>query len=335
MTGRQRLLIATKLTLATILLWWLTDAGALDLTLIYASMGHIWALLLALAMTLLAYWAAALRWRQLLGAQRIFLRVRHATRLTFLGLFLNSFLPGGGVGGDVVRIAYVLKAAPKHKSGAILASFADRVLGVYGLMAVACLLLLLHRDAAFSRWELTFLAATALSVVCGLPLTLLAFYLGLRRSRRLRRFMGSVPAGFPRTVLHRLLESAVLFHRAPRAIVKAFALTLIISCTAVAALSLLAYVLLPGAASLEDYAFAAPWAWIANILPLTPGGLGVGEAAFDRICHWLAPSSAAAAYGTVFLLYRLVTLVAALPGLIGYVMYHESIKAISLDPKAT
>jgi hypothetical protein len=29
---------------------------------------------------------------------------------------------------------------------------------------------------------------------------------------------------------------------------------------------------------------AAPLAMIANALPLTPGGLGVGEVAFDQVC---------------------------------------------------
>ena len=46
-----------------------------------------------------------------------------------------------------------------------------------------------------------------------------------------------------------------------------------------------------GDVTLLDVAVAAPLAMVANILPFTPGGLGIGEAAFEQICRWLAPAA--------------------------------------------
>jgi hypothetical protein len=48
--------------------------------------------------------------------------------------------------------------------------------------------------------------------------------------------------------------------------------------------------------------------------PLTPGGLGVGEAAFARACDVLEAQRSGAAYATVFLAYRCLGFLAALPG---------------------
>jgi hypothetical protein len=49
-----------------------------------------------------------------------------------------------------------------------------------------------------------------------------------------------------------------------------------------------------GNISLLDISIAAPLALVANVLPFTPGGLGIGEAAFDQICRWLVPSPTSA-----------------------------------------
>ena len=46
--------------------------------------------------------------------------------------------------------------------------------------------------------------------------------------------------------------------------------------------------------------FAVPLTLVVNALPLTPSGLGVGEAAFDQICRWLEPVPSGAAYSTFF-----------------------------------
>ena len=51
-----------------------------------------------------------------------------------------------------------------------------------------------------------------------------------------------------------------------------------------------------GVLSAVDYMFAVPLTLIVNALPLTPSGIGVGEAAFDQICRWLEPAPSGAAF---------------------------------------
>jgi uncharacterized membrane protein YbhN (UPF0104 family) len=70
--------------------------------------------------------------------------------------------------------------------------------------------------------------------------------------------------------------------------------------------------------SAADYGIAGLYAVIANSLPVTPGGLGIGEGAFASACIMLAPQAAHAAYGTIFLAFRCVFMLSTLSGLVAY-----------------
>jgi uncharacterized membrane protein YbhN (UPF0104 family) len=68
---------------------------------------------------------------------------------------------------------------------------------------------------------------------------------------------------------------------------------------------------------MSDSGIAATLTQIANILPLTPCGIGIGEAAFDRILSLLTSSGVAVGYGSIFLTFRVLGIVVTLPGVLG------------------
>jgi uncharacterized membrane protein YbhN (UPF0104 family) len=72
-----------------------------------------------------------------------------------------------------------------------------------------------------------------------------------------------------------------------------------------------------------ETAFAGTLGVLANQLPLTPGGLGVGESSFAQIARLLAPGSGALAYGSVIFTFRLVTLVSFLPGAVALLSFRH------------
>lgn len=53
---------------------------------------------------------------------------------------------------------------------------------------------------------------------------------------------------------------------------------------------------------------------IANLIPITPGGFGVGEAAFSKVLTLLNPELSAS-YATIFLAYRFITILPYLPSI--------------------
>ncbi|MFZ5806912.1 MAG: lysylphosphatidylglycerol synthase transmembrane domain-containing protein [Verrucomicrobiota bacterium] len=78
----------------------------------------------------------SLRWWTLLKVQEVQLPVKTATALTLIGQFFNTFLPGS-VGGDVVKIFYILKYAPQRKARAALSIVMDRFVGICVLLTLA------------------------------------------------------------------------------------------------------------------------------------------------------------------------------------------------------
>jgi uncharacterized membrane protein YbhN (UPF0104 family) len=61
-------------------------------------------------------------------------------------------------------------------------------------------------------------------------------------------------------------------------------------------------------------ALACTLALLANNLPFTPGGLGIGETAFANAAWLLEPVHTGAPYATAFLAYRCMTILATVPG---------------------
>ena len=93
----------------------------------------------ALFIYLLGILIRAGRWGALLEAQGIHVPLGALTRLYFAGAFFSNFLPSG-MGGDVVRM-YELAERSHDPPAAISTVLADRLLGLFGLLALAIITL--------------------------------------------------------------------------------------------------------------------------------------------------------------------------------------------------
>lgn len=94
-------------------------------------------LAMALFLCILGLILGAIRWRVLLsafGATNI-PPMRSLARMSFIGMFFNTFLPGN-VGGDAMR-GFLTRDCFKSVTGAFLIIFLDRLFGLAGLFALA------------------------------------------------------------------------------------------------------------------------------------------------------------------------------------------------------
>lgn len=82
----------------------------------------------------------ALRWQVLLRVQNIHLPFWRVFQLFMIGVFFNVFLPGA-VGGDVVKIFYLLKETRQQKAAAFLTVLMDRLLGLLALIGITAVIL--------------------------------------------------------------------------------------------------------------------------------------------------------------------------------------------------
>jgi uncharacterized membrane protein YbhN (UPF0104 family) len=273
---------------------------------------------------------SAWRWQILLAAAGVRIAVRQAYHLCAIGMFTGVLLPGI-VGGDAVRFFYLNAAVPQHRVVIALSLIADRLLGLIGLIAVTAV-------AVGIDWPIVqaspALLSIAVVVVVGSIAAVAAAALALHMIRRLHRagWLDRLRSRWPTGLPLRVLEAMLLYWRLPVSVIAAVALSILIQALSVAAVVVVASEMrLDGLLGPSEYALAASLSLLANAVPLSPGGLGVGEAAFDQLCHWVAQSSQAG-FGSAFFAFRGLSLLAAVIVAPSFLIYRPERRLGSASP---
>jgi uncharacterized protein (TIRG00374 family) len=219
---------------------------------------------------------ASERWRAILQAQNFHLSIWESLKLTLVGIFFNFAIPGG-VGGDVVKGYYLTKSNANRKFQAVLTIVLDRVIGLTAMSLMAAVALLYDFDFIWAHQELHILAwvLIVLMVVFCVAWTA-GFSTRLRHSRRLHALALKVPGH------HRVFQlwDAILVFRTRRIqFFKAFVFSLMGQMASiwifVQAGEIMGYHL-----PLHVYFVVAPIGFMITAIPISPAGIGVGQAAF-------------------------------------------------------
>jgi glycosyltransferase 2 family protein len=229
---------------------------------------------------------------------------------TFIGALTSTFLPGSH-GGDLVRVGLASREERLGLSRAAVSVLVDRLAGLVALIAV-CLFLLPALPGSSQR-QLMLIAGGLLlagAVSLGLALVLAAPLVALLA--RLPGRLGTTLAATARDVLSAL--GAYLPQ--PQLLIAAVAISAVQYVLVLAAILALGHAMQFHALSAAGYAVAGGWSMLANALPLTPGGIGVGEAAFAQAARLLEETPSGDAYATVFLAQRVLS---ALVGALGVI----------------
>ncbi len=271
---------------------------------------------------LLAFALGGIRWFLILRAFGLKLRFRQVLEVLAIGEFSSVFLPGG-TGGDVVRVVYVMRALPEGKLRAAASVIADRVVGLYGMLSVAMLLMIANSELVFAHAGTELMAWGVSALFAGFTVGTMGLLLAVRplqRSRLLRSWDG-------RGGYYRFPGQALAVVAGCRASLPTLAVSLVTS----AADSLLCmagvveFAMAHSGQSLSSiaYAGAAAFSLLANAIPLTPGGVGVSEGAFAYLCNQWSGSATGVAFGTIFFSYRLVQMAVSLLGGIAFVTHRR------------
>ena len=249
---------------------WRTDWASLGQALAHAHFVLWWA---ALGLYLFTQAASGLRWQMLarpLGFNRTFIDY---TRMYFVGMFFNLFLPTS-VGGDVMR-AWQLRAGDDRKLHALLSVFIDRASGLFVLLCLG-LAGVLTSPVPLPDSVRRAVYITAGCAVAGAVSVGIATLLG-RRFEKMQKL------------------SAVLniYLKNPRLAVYTTLLSLLIQAANVAVLWILSLAL-----NLEVpagyYVVAVPMITLMTMLPISLNGIGVREGGMILFLGPLGVSDAAA-----------------------------------------
>lgn len=265
-TARQWAWRIVRIAVTVLALAWVlsrVDLGALGEALMRVSP---LAFALVVAITLLNMGVGTVRWRVLLsayGAPKL-PSLPLLYRLYLIGFFYNVWLPGG-VGGDVVRgVASRAAFGPAGATSGVAVVFVERVLGLVGLLLIVGFSSLVHPIEGVDGvllWSGVGIGAGAGAV--------LAIAVG-------RHFAGYAPGP-----IARILAGLPAIQRWGAF---GFALSLSLVTQSLVALSGHVFVaaLHPGIATATSFVIV-PLAMSTAYLPITAGGAGAREAAFQEL----------------------------------------------------
>jgi glycosyltransferase 2 family protein len=282
------------------------------------------AVVTCLAILLVSLPLAALRWTVLLQVVGVSLRFVDLLHFVAIGVLGNVLLLGS-IGGDAIRGLYAWRALGRGGGRIAVSLFADRLLSVLAALFIplAFSLLYWHRMQQVPALAALGTLIIAVAATCTVGAGVLFAVPDLTRPLEARLLR------WPRVarLVSELREMIHMLRTNPLALLAAFGLALATQILAALAVFVVAQAMKIGALSAADYMFAVPLTLVANGLPLTPSGIGVGEAAFDQICRWLESTPSGAAYSSIFFAFRLISTLTCIPGLISLVIYRKAARS--------
>ena len=221
------------------------------------------ALLLLFACTLVII----TRWFILLNAAGCPTRWPKVFRVTYVGLFFNLILPGVN-GGDLARAYWMVKGHPEQKASALMSVFMDRLLGLFA-MALLGTAAVFTSDGRFDDLKWPVFLATAAMFLGGLVMV----NPWLRSHLPVGKLLDRLPAS---DKLHALDEALQHYGTKPRILALSILLSIANHLGAAGALWVLGHAF-GDTHSFHDWIVIATVMNTLSALPLSPGGLGVGE----------------------------------------------------------
>lgn len=254
---------------------WLVRNESLDFKTLFIIDGRtaLWATILSIIPLVLSAWRVQL----LLAVHNVEVPLIRCTTYNAVGIFYSTILPGG-MSGDAVRAYYFWRC--KHtddcsKSALLGALVTDRIIGVMMMVAIG-LIAATYASEALHFTPLYVLAAWGLFFA---GIFVYAYVLTLHK-----HFV--VPDNSPMKSLSdrlRRLASKLDMRGYPvRIMVLCFFLSSIIHICTVLVIYIFSVRLASGLGFSQIMAIA-PVGLLINIIPVSPGGLGVGEKGFDML----------------------------------------------------
>lgn len=316
-----------KITLASVILFYLFSSGLLDVEKFKRAIVDPGALAYCLAAIGVVILLAAARWWVLLRAVNVRISLGKSFALTCIGNFFNTFMPGS-VGGDSMRIVYAAKESDAgSKVEAATTVLIDRVLGLGTMLLVAALgvglSLLVSTDGTGERLSAFVVGLTGdrpylllVLPVAGICLLAVLASPRVHRAAWVGRLLDRLPGA---QLLRRVFAACLLTLRRPKAVLMVIAISSVMHCLTISVFVRFGAVLESGY-SLSQYVTVVPLGMVINALPGTPQGAGIGEAAYDFLFS-LVSGQAVSVGAEICLAWRLVINIWNLLGGLVYVFY--------------
>jgi glycosyltransferase 2 family protein len=309
---RKVAFVSLRVAFGVTILAYLAKSGQLNFSSL-SRLLYAWPVTLAaLGFLLLDILLMSVRASLLFRSARLSLSLLNSFQLNLVGFLFSTFLPGAA-GGDIAKLVYATRENRGRRTVVATVLVLDRVIGLFSLVLLPLLFapffLDLIRSVPTLRRVLYIDALLAIGMLLGA--TLMMFFAPTRTW--VVRLLGRWPG--IQEVAVRAMDALSVHSKDPVALVYAFLMSLLANLALVVVTALGLYAVHPASFSMR-LVLVAPIGHLVNSLPLTPGGIGVGETAFNALFRLTGIGSGAEA----LLCVRLWSVVVGLFGLAVYLM---------------
>jgi hypothetical protein len=268
-----------RIAIAIGLLVYLGASGAINWAALKGLMAAWPLTLLALFVLLVDTGVAAWRLCVLLRPHGFHLSLLSSFRLTLIGVFFNACLPGG-TGGDVVKIYYAAEGNRGRRTEVATVLLLDRAVGMFAMLLWPLLAApFFPRMIAASSLLQGLLWTAGAAWVAMLVCMLVGLSSRVRQSRLVTWMLRTLPLG---RYVEQVVDTVHFYRRNVGTLLAAVAISLLALTINIVVMLIIAQAVVPTGYSWE-MSMLIPLGLLANALPATPGGLGVGEAALNKL----------------------------------------------------
>ena len=267
-----------RMTLAGALLYYIATSTS-DWTPIQRLFRQGWIIAGVVAMPFAGAVLEAIRLRLVIKAQGITMSVGKLYRFIAVANFFNYAMPGGN-GGDVVKLYYL--ASDQRGRGLEMATMlgVDRAVALFSWLLVVVGLGLLNLGAVLNHLPVLMMIGGAVGMMVVLLLVAVLSTSPILRRTRLFTYLTTRAPLHPHIAR---VADALQAYRTHRDVLLLATMWSVPGHIAVASMFALTGTILIPDAPPQLVGLLALLGMLANVLPITPGGLGVGEAAFHGL----------------------------------------------------
>lgn len=280
---RDWLKMALKLGLAVTIIIWLLKSGKLDFSLINQSFkqGYTW--LFGLLILVTQDCLSSFRWRWLLTANsdKAF-PFKSMIRVTWIGLFFNSFLPGA-VTGDFIKLLYVRDLdKDMSKTYLVTSVLLDRILGLIGLLIILGIgTMVSYNKVVGLSPQMAGLIKFNLLLFAGAIGFLIFLFAPRRFQEKLLNLSHYIP--FIGAKVHKTLESVWIIGDNKMILFKCIGLSMVLQLLNFGAFYILSSPFYSKPLEFTTLMTLIPIGFMAVAIPISPAGLGVGHVIFEKL----------------------------------------------------
>lgn len=273
---KKHLMTLLKIIFSTGIVFWLISSGKINLS----SLGLLFSikpLIICLALVFVGFLLNNQRWRELLRTQNINTTFVSTMKLTMIGVFFNFAMPGG-VGGDIIKGYYFVRDNPSAKTAAATSVIFDRIVGLFAMILMAFLAvsfeILTNRPSSILINIFKLISLLLISVILAF---VIIFSKKIYNKKIVIKLLDKLPLKIK--TIH-LYETCHLYGKNKKHLFLGIIYSFMSQGFSIYLLYFCGTIISPDFADLTTYFVVAPIAFMATAIPISPAGVGVGQAAF-------------------------------------------------------